>query len=42
MGIQTFARYCQRPMEREGVLLGFANHSPATLEEGIRRLAQAL
>lgn len=38
-GIQTFERYCQRPMSREGVLFGFANHPPAVLTEGIRRLA---
>lgn len=42
MGVQTFARYCQRPLSREGVLLGFANHPPETLREGIRLLAQAL
>lgn len=42
MGIQTFARYCQRPMTREGILIGFANHPPEVLREGIRRLAAAL
>ncbi|WP_333602199.1 PLP-dependent aminotransferase family protein [Atlantibacter hermannii] len=42
MGIQTFARYCQRPMEREGILIGFASHTPEVLTDGIRRLAAAL
>lgn len=42
MGIQTFERYCQRPMSREGILLGFANHPPEILREGIRRLAEAI
>ncbi|WP_433667989.1 PLP-dependent aminotransferase family protein [Klebsiella michiganensis] len=41
-GVQTFERYCQRPMSREGVLFGFANHPPAVLTEGIRRLAAML
>jgi len=42
MGIQSFERYCQRPMSREGILLGFANHSPDALREGIRQLAGAI
>ena len=42
MGIQSFERYCQRPMSREGILLGFANHSPEVLQEGIRRLASVI
>ncbi len=42
MGIQSFVRYCQRPLPREGILLGFANHPPEVLREGIRRLAAAL
>lgn len=42
MGIQSFKRYCQRPMSREGILLGFANHSPEVLQEGIRRLASVI
>ena len=42
MGIQSFERYCQRPMAREGILLGFANHSPEVLQEGIRRLASVI
>lgn len=41
-GIQSFERYCQRPMAREGILLGFANHSPEVLQEGIRRLASVI
>lgn len=42
MGIQTFSRYCLRPMTREGILIGFANHPQASLREGIRQLAAAL
>lgn len=42
LGVQTFARYCQRPMSREGILLGFANHPPEVLAEGIRRLAAVI
>lgn len=42
MGIQSFERYCQRPMSREGILLGFANHSPEVLQEGIRRLSSVI
>ncbi|PKH26610.1 GntR family transcriptional regulator [Enterobacterales bacterium CwR94] len=42
MGIQSFARYCQRPLPREGILLGFASHPPEVLREGIRRLAAAM
>lgn len=42
LGIQTFKRYCQHPMPREGILLGFANHPPEVLAEGIRRLAEVI
>ncbi|WP_313667529.1 PLP-dependent aminotransferase family protein [Atlantibacter sp.] len=42
MGIQTLERYCQRPLSREGILLGFANHPPEILTAGIRRLAEVI
>jgi len=29
-------------MEREGILIGFASHTPEVLTDGIRRLAAAL
>lgn len=42
MGIQSFERYCQRSLPDEGVLLGFANHSPQELWDGIRQLSQII
>ncbi|WP_434659686.1 PLP-dependent aminotransferase family protein [Klebsiella sp. MISC125] len=42
LGVQTFERYCQRAMAREGILLGFANHPPEVLVDGVRRLAAVL
>lgn len=42
LGVQSFERYCQRPMSREGVLFGFANHPPEVLLDGVRRLAGVL
>ncbi|POP45028.1 PLP-dependent aminotransferase family protein [Superficieibacter electus] len=42
MGIQSLDRYCQRPPAKEGILLGFANHSPDVLRQGIRQLAQII
>ncbi|VUS38177.1 PLP-dependent aminotransferase family protein [Klebsiella spallanzanii] len=42
LGVQTFERYCQRTMPGEGILLGFANHPPDVLVDGVRRLAAVL
>jgi GntR family transcriptional regulator/MocR family aminotransferase len=42
MGIQALDHYYHGGRSREGILIGFANHSPQSMIEGIRRLAEVI
>ncbi|KMJ46967.1 hypothetical protein AB204_00255 [Xenorhabdus khoisanae] len=42
LGIQPLSRYCMQPHEREGVLLGYAAHTPTEIEESIKQLSSIL
>ncbi|WP_340617082.1 PLP-dependent aminotransferase family protein [Xenorhabdus entomophaga] len=42
LGIQPLSRYCMQPYKREGVLLGYAAHTPTEIEENIKRLSSIL
>lgn len=42
MGIQSLSHYYLGDAPRQGILIGFANHPPETLVDGIRRLAQII
>lgn len=42
LGAQPLSRYCQKPPERQAILLGFAAHAPDEIVAGIKKLAQVL
>lgn len=42
MGIQSLSHYYHGDISRQGILIGFANHPPEVIVEGIRRLAHAM
>ncbi|KFD19899.1 MocR-like pyridoxine biosynthesis transcription factor PdxR [Yokenella regensburgei] len=42
MGIQSLSHYYHGETSREGILIGFANHPPQAMVDGIRRLAEVI
>ena len=42
LGIQSLSHYYHGDISRQGILIGFANHPPEVIVEGIRRLAHAM
>lgn len=42
LGIQSLSHYYHGDTSRQGILIGFANHPPEVIVEGIRRLAHAM
>lgn len=42
LGIQPLSRYCIRPYQKQGVLLGYAAHNPSEIKESIIALAKKL
>ena len=42
MGIQSLSHYYHGEAARQGIMIGFANHPPAAIVDGIRRLAQVI
>nr|WP_314266877.1 PLP-dependent aminotransferase family protein [uncultured Moellerella sp.] len=42
LGVQPLSRYCIRPYSKQGVLFGYAAHTPQQIEENIRKLAEVL
>lgn len=42
MGIQSLSHYYHGEPARQGIMIGFANHPPEAIVDGIRRLAQVI
>lgn len=42
LGVQPLSRYCQQPIDRRGLLLGYAAHTEQQIIEGVKQLATIL
>jgi GntR family transcriptional regulator/MocR family aminotransferase len=42
LALTPISKFCLEPLSREGLVLGFAEFSPAAIREGARRLATLL